>query len=280
MAYLKRAAKRIAKKAYRAVKRAAKKRYVTKTGKGIRVSQVVKDVAMLKRMVNAEKKQLQYKSLASSPPLIAQVSGNASGHFVMDITPVISEGVASYQRTGGSVKWNASYLEFMFNKNPAGGQSQKFLIELWKVNNQPYTTTQIQNGTFISDLFEPNGYVTTSAGAAVSIYDLVASRDQDTYKNFKRIASKSVYFPMTNVSGMPACKLVRLPVKMGHHIKYQSYQTGDTNTLASGQVIMTIRADNGNSSSTTACTNLGVPITAVNTGATFQYSFTHYYYDN
>nr|UOF81912.1 capsid protein [Cressdnaviricota sp.] len=280
MAYLKRAVKRVAKKAYRAVKRAAKKRYVTKTGKGIRVSQVVKDVAMLKRMVNAEKKQLQYKSLATSPPQVGQVNGNASGHFIMDITPIIAEGVASYQRTGGSVKWNSSYLEFMFNKNTAGGQAQTFIIEFWKVNNQPYTATQLQNGTLISDLFEPNGYVTNSSGGAVSIYDSVASRDQDTFKNFRRIGYRKVYFPMAQMASTPMVKLVKIPLKMGHHIKYQSYQTGDTNILASGQVIMTVRADNGNSSSTTACTNLGVPVTAVNTGATFQYSFTHYFYDN
>lgn len=273
-------AKGVAKKAYRAVKSAAKKRYVTKSGKGLRVGRIVKDVAMLKRMVNAEKKNLQYKSVANSPPSIAQVNGNSSGHFVMDVTPVPTEGSASFQRNGCSIKWHTSYFEFMFNKNTSGGQAQRFIIELWKINNQPYTTTQIQNGTFISDLFQPNEYVTTSAGGAVSIYDLVANRDQDTFKNFKRIAYKSVYFPMTNVSGMPMVKLVRLPVKLGHHVKFQGYQTGDTNIVTSGQVIMTIRADNGNSSSTTACTNLGIPITAVNTGATFQWTQTHYYYDN
>jgi hypothetical protein len=271
---------KILSKGLKKIKKEANKRYVTKTGKGLRVAQVLKDVAMLKSMVNAEKKNLQYKSVANSPPAIAQVNGNASGHFVMDITPVPNEGSASYQRNGGSIRWTSSYLEFMFNKNVSGGQAQKFLIEIWKVNNQPYTSTQIQNGTLISDLFQPNEYITTSAGGAVSIYDLVANRDQDTFKNFKRVASKSVYFPMTQVSGMPQTKLVRLPLKFGHHIKFASYQTGDTNIVTSGQVIMTIRADNGNSSTTTACTNLGVPIQAINTGCTFQWTQTHYFYDN
>lgn len=275
-----RVAKRVAKKAYRAVKRAAKKRYVTKTGKGLRVGRIIKDVAMLKKMVNAEKKNLQYKSVASSPPSVAQVNGNASGHYILDITPVPSEGSASFQRNGVSIKWHSSYLEFMFQKNVSGGQAQTFIIEVWKINNQPYTQTQLQNGTFISDLFEPNGYVTTSAGGSVNIYDMVASRDQDTFKNFKRVGYKRVYFPMTQVSGMPMNKLVKMPLKFGHHVKFQGYQTGDTNIVTSGQVILTIRADNGNMSTSTACTNLGVPVTAVNTGALFQWSHTHYYYDN
>jgi hypothetical protein len=274
------AVKRVAKKVWRATKRAARKRYVTKTGNGLRVGRIAKDVMMLKRMVNAEKKQLQQKSVASSPPSVAQVSGNSSGHFVMDITPIMSEGAASYQRNGGSVKWTSSYLEFMFNKNTSGTAACNYIIEIWKINNQPYTTTSIQNGTFMSDLFEPNGYVTNSAGGAVSIYDTVASRDQDTFKNFKRIGFKRVYFPQSQLSGSPQVKLVKLPLKLGHHIKFASYQTGDTNIVVSGQVIMTIRADNGNMSTTTACTNLGIPITAVNTGASFHWSFTHYYYDN
>ncbi len=272
--------KGIVSKLYKKAKSAAKKRYVTKTGKGLRMSQVLKDVALLKSMVNSEKKNLQYKSVANSPPAVGQVNGNASGHFVMDITPVPNEGSASYQRNGGSIKWNSSYLEFMFNKNTAGGQAQKFLIEIWKVNNQPYTSTQIQNGTLMADLFQPNEYVTNSSGGAVSIYDLVANRDQDTFKNFKRVAYKSVYFPMTQVSGMPQVKLVRLPLKFGHHVKFASYQGGDTNIVTSGQVVMTIRADNGNSSSTTACTNLGIPIGQVNTACTFQWTQTHYFYDN
>lgn len=272
--------RRVAKKAYRAVKRVAKKRYVTKTGKGLRVGRIIKDVAMLKKMVNAEKKQLQYKSVAASPPSIAQSNGNSSGHFVMDITPVMSEGAASYQRNGGSVKWTSSYLEFMFNKNVAGSQAQKLIIEIWKINNQPYTSTNIQNGTFISDLFQQNEYVTNSSGGAVAIYDAVANRDQDTFKNFKRIASKTVYFPMAQLASTPMYKLVRMPLKLGHHIKFASFPTGDTNTVVSGQVIMTIRADNGNYSSTTASTNVGVSVPAVNTGISFQWTQTHYYYDN
>ncbi len=267
---------KVLKSTLKSAKKAVKDRYVTKTGKGLRMSQVLKDVALLKSMVNAEKKRVVYKSIASSPPFVGQVNGNSSGHFVLDITPNVAEGVTNSTRNGSSFRWTSSYLEFMFNRQDNYNGTQKFLIEVWKVNNQPYTQAQISGGQFIADLFTPNEYITSSTGTAVNIYDMIASRDQDTFKNFKRVAFKYVSFPAQQISGTTAIKQVKMGLKLGHHVKFQD----DTTIVTSGQLILTIRADVGNTSMSVASTHNGVPVKVINSGCSLQYAHTHYFYDN
>lgn len=267
MAFLKRAVKRIAKKA----KGALKKRYVTKTGKGLRVNKIASDVMMLKKMINAEKKTFN-ENTAGTAITVGQVVGNASGHQILDITPRPAQGTTSVTRNGNSIKLNSGFYELYMTKQTGGNQANKVLVEFWKVPGEPYSATEISNGTAIADLFSANEYI-----PGANIYDLVSSRKQGTFTNFKRIGSRSVYFPANDISGVKNIKLLRIPMKFGHHIKFAS---DGSQTIEKGQILMTMRAENGNKSTVTANTLNGVSVQGVDTGISLQYNFVSYFIDN
>lgn len=61
-----------------------------------------------------------------------------------------------------------------------------------------------------------------------------------------------------------------------HHVRFNSNTTQHT----VGQLLMYIQPDTGNCSTVTGSTLSGVPVTQINTGATFNYNITHYFVDN
>lgn len=262
--------KKLLRKVAKKVKRAVKRRYVTKTGKGLRVGRIAKDVMMLKKMINAEKKLYQDK--LSSAISVGQVGGNTSGHQIIDITPLPAQGTTSATRNGNSIKLTSAFYELYMVKQSAATQATSALIEFWKVPGEPYSATEISNGTAINDLFTPNEYIT-----GANIYDLVSSRKQDTYRNFKRVYSRKVYFPANQISGVTQTKLVRIPLKYGHHIKFAA---DGSQAVSAGQILMTIRMENGNKSTSTANTFGNVAVNSINTGITLNYTFNSYFVDN
>lgn len=262
--------KKILRKVAKKVKRAVKRRYVTKTGKGLRMGRIAKDVMMLKKMINAEKKLYQDK--LSSAISVGQVGGNTSGHQLIDITPIPAQGSTSITRNGNSIKLNSAYYEFYFVKQSSATQSNKIVIDFWQVKGEPYTTAEVAAGNPVTDIFTPNEYVT-----GANIYDLVSSRRQDTFTDFKHLRSKVVYFPANQISGVTQTKLVRIPMKYGHHVKFAS---DGSQTLSAGQILMTIRCENGNKSTSTANTFGNIAVNSINTGFTFNYCFNSYFVDN
>lgn len=261
--------KRVAKKAWRATKRAAKKRYVTKTGRGIRVGQVAKDVMMLKKMINAEKKQFIQK--ITTPITVGQVNGDSSGHQIIDVTPAPAQGTTSVTRNGNSIKLSSSYNELYMVKQ-GGNAALKLLVEFYRVPGEPYSATEISNGTAIADLFSPNDYIT-----GANIYDMVASRKQDTFRNFRKIYSRVVYFPANNISNVTQVKLVKIPLKWGHHIKFAA---DGSSAISTGQILMVIRCDSGNRSTSVTNSFTNVAVNGTSTGVSFHYALTNYFIDN
>lgn len=258
------------KQGMKQAKKEVKERYITKTGKGIRINKVLDDVEMLKKLINAEKKS--YTDKLSSAITVGQVGGNVSGHQILDITPFPAQGTTSITRNGNSIKLTSAYYELYFVKQSSASQANNLLIEFWQVPGEPYTATEISNGTAIADMFIPNEYIT-----GADIYDLVSSRQQDTFKNFRKVYQKKVYFPANQISGITQTKLVKIPLKWGHHIKFVA---DGSQTVSTGQILMTIRCENGNKSTSTANTFGNVAVNGTNTGFSLNYSFISYFIDN
>ena len=111
MAY-KKFIKRVAKKAGRMIK----KRYFK--GKGYsrpKIGQMVKDVQFLKSIVNAEKHKQVYASTTETN-YVGQVNANSSGHWALDVTPNLTQGVGTSNRIGSSIKWHSSNWRFLFKQ--------------------------------------------------------------------------------------------------------------------------------------------------------------------
>lgn len=258
--------RKVAKKAGRAVKR----RYFK--GKGFskpNVGRMVKDVAFLKSIVNAEKKRLQVAS--TTRQVVAQVAGaSSSGQYMLDITPTPTQGVSYNQRTGNSIKWHSSFINFQFTHQAATSAPVTLLIQIVKVVGEPYATL---NPNALEDYLMPNPFCPSS-----TVYDLYAPRNPNSFKTFRVLRSKKVHVKCDQISGQPMLASVNCGLKLrNHHVKWQN----DNTTLASGQVFIIIRANTGNSDNTTTWTGgEGVYITTPTTGIQFNYQYQHYYYDN
>lgn len=228
-----------------------------------KIARVASEVAILRRLVNAEKKRYEFTVVNNA---VAQVDGNTTGCYVRDITPVMSEGITASTRNGASIKWTSSYINMQFIHQSATQSAIKGKIYFVKVKNQI-----INNTTFISTFLNQNRFTTSGV-----VYDLYSTRQQDYFKDY--IVLKTVPFKVEcdQLSGQTVCKNLSIPLKFGHHVKFQ----GDTNTLTDGQVFMLIVTDSGNMNASTISTVGNIPVTAVSTGLNLCYNCISYYVDN
>lgn len=238
----------------------------------VSLTRVIKDVNILKSVVNAEKKRFHVTT--SSAQQFGQVGGNASGHYIADITPLVPQGSGNAQRNGSSIKPHSMYAEFQMFHQPSTVAKQKIVIEVFRVLGIPLSSMTTAAG----QIFNPNQFVYNQNASNPYIIDLQSSRDQDYFKDFQLLARKTITLDPDQFTGQSVVKYVKLGMKFKNefHIKYND----DTTTPTSGQIIMTIRCDNGNANGSTASTLTGIPITSVNTGVYMNYDITYYYYDN
>lgn len=257
----------------RGVKRVARK--VGKTikgryfkGKGYRkprVGNIVRDVLLLKKMVNAEKKRL----LGNWSGVVGQVAGaTGSGHLLLDITPNPGQGVGYNQKSGSSIKWHSSHYDFQITAMANNLNGMRLKFQLIKIVGQAQGSVP----TAILDKFvNSNRFITGG-----SVYDINCDRNPDYFKNFKVL--KTMYCSLKNddMSGELQVRRIKMGKMFGHHVR------NDLNsaTITEGQIILMITADKGNSDLTVASTLSGVPITGAQTGCFVACEYTHYYYDN
>lgn len=254
--------------AYGAAKYAGKSLYNRYVGSPYAMENVARDVAMLKGLINAEKKRLNINN-SGSVGSIGQVSANTSGHYLQDITPLPAQGSGYNQRTGNSIKWTSSYFDIQIRGQSALSSPVKGRIYFFKVKGTPYGTVSNVMGQFIA----PNTFIGDQ-----TIYDMYSQRQPDYFKNFQPLLTKRFKIPADNITGQAMITSLRFGMKVQGHVKWST----DNTTLSEGQVIMLIVVDNGNSSSTTANTSTsgGVVNQAISTGLIMNYNIQHYFVDN
>lgn len=271
---------------FRKVGKYARRAYNSKAGKALRkvtgdrygrgwkeiatkgVPQMMRDVKMLKDMVNAEKKRLDIVNY--TPTAIGQVNANASAHFCLDITPAPAEGSAYAQRNGSSIKWTSLCAKFQMYQQSATTTPIKFKWYMIQPKGQTVTTS------IVSSWFNSNQWV--QASSSTSIYDFHSETNPDYYGTFNILRSGSFKLPIDQLSGQTMIKdfTIKHRFGKGRHVRFY----GDTQALTHGQVFLLIFADTGNCSTTTASTLTPIVNQAINTGASFVYDIRNYYYDN
>lgn len=257
--------KKYAKKAGRAVKRAVKKRYVTKTGKGLRMNQIVKDVNYLKSVLNPEKKIWQQ---SQTDVLVGQCNINASAHYVFDITPKPSQGITDATRNGNSIKVSSGYFRLQMQaENTSSGHPLKFRVMIVKVIGAP-----VASASLVTEMFKPNPFVSNG-----TIYDFHSDRREDTFKRFQVLRTKYVTIGQNAHTGQVMHSNLKFGMKYrSHHVKFSSNATTD---VSDGQLYIVVFADAGNINGTVS-TLTGTAITGGNTGARLCGEYTQWYYDN
>lgn len=252
-------ARRVARRVVKAGVRFAKKRYMRRGG----VQRLVKDVAMIKKIVNSEKKL--YRANAG-PAAVGQVSGNSNAGLYIDMTPIPAQGVTRSTRNGASIKLCSQYFRFQIVQQSATVSPIKLRFQLFKnVGSQ----NNINVGVASGELHQSNPFN--------GLIDFNSNRNPDYLRDWKLLREKKVTLATDPLASTLMIKELAFGMKYkNYHVRYNA----DTTTPLQGQMILVITADNGNCSTTTASTTANIPITAINTGATVAYSLDSYFYDN
>nr|UOF81223.1 capsid protein [Cressdnaviricota sp.] len=249
-----------------AVKQTLKNRYMHKGGYNI--AQIMKDVSLLKTMVNAEKKHYFNVSQGN---LLAQCSGaTGQGLYNQDITPIPAQGTTTTTRIGNSIKMHSSIMKLQFYQSADTTQAIKVRMVIVKVKGSPQTVS-----TFVANAFELNQFVLNAGNAAIVDYN--SSYNPDYFGQFEIVTERKFYIPPDQVSGVKSIKSYNIPLKWNHHVRFA---TDGSQTLSDGQLILVLLADSGNWDASTASTLTNVAVPAVSTGLSFDYSIMNYYYDN
>lgn len=258
---IKRFVKRAAKKAGRVVK----KRYFKGKGYGRpNLSTMVRDLALVKKSLNVEKKNIQ-STITSNIDIGQTLANTDNGQAIYDITPAITQGVGYNQMTGNSVKLVSMALKGQIKQQTATQHPMRIKIVLFKTVGQPVAAATIQSGNL---LFDKNPITTCT--------DYNSDRNINYFKDYRIIKTQTVYLMPDPTSGELILKDFKFIMKMSHHLKWSN----NTTTLTNGQLGIMFLSDSGNSSTTTASTLTNLPITKINSGATVQFYTKFYYVDN
>lgn len=223
------------------------------------------DLSVLKSLVNAEKKTFVFTETEH----IGQVNYNSNGALVSDPTPLPPQGTSASQRTGDSIKLVTAMGRFQFQHMSDTQAAIHLTLELYEVLGTPQPVA-----TVTTQLWKPNPFIT-----GADIRDSHALVDQGFRQQYRIVARRKITVPADNYSGQRRLTDLNLPLKFkkfGHHVKFEE----GTTTVASGQLVLCIRADHGNMNAAGVSTLGGVAVPAINTGVLVRYSMNFYYYDN
>lgn len=269
--------KRLRIKAGKALGKVMRKRYINKPTGALKLGQVIRDVAMVKKMVNAEKKHFgptTYIEPVSTTNIftVGLTNGAGEGMQMINITPQIIKGDNRDNRNGNSVKLVSGFVHINLAGQSAQANNSKLVFEIWQTKFKLYGLTPTP-GVMGSDLFTQD--------PITGRYSSNCGRNPNFFKNFRLIRRQIVYTPQDNAGTSNFVRQVSLPFKLKQHLRWDDSNVGAawTNT----EYFLIVRSNNGNASptliSSTSNAALGLN-TAVNTGFQFQLYSDYYYYDN
>ena len=259
------AVRRVGKNAVRAVK----SRYGLKKKQNLNTNRIAKDVAKLAMMINAEKKYVNQTLVTS---YIGQVNVNLTGAICLDVTPMMSEGASENQRNGISVKLHSQFWQCQLQQEVFATIGNRLILELWYNNG----STEDQS-IALTNIYQPSIFS--------GVIDSTSTRNPDHMNDYTLALRRRIYLGADQTASANPVKTFGVPVKFnkgkGRHIRYTG--TGSSNYLTdvqNGQMLLILRAENGNASGSTASTLTGIAVTGVSTGMIMKYSWKTWYYDN
>lgn len=249
--------RKYAKKGLKMVKR----RYVGKSGK-FRLGKLVKDVQMIKSVVNVEKKRYtaQY-----TYDFLGQVNGAGGGAYITDLTPLIAQGTGSSQRTGNSVKMTGMYLQGQIIQQSSAIDSNVVSVEVWFHKTREVVMSLSSTG---NEIYQNSPFSNQ--------IDIISRRNQDYFSDYvcikkQRVIVRADTYSATNILRNAT---FNMGLKLNRHLRWN-----DAGTLINGQLFLLVRCQSGNGSSTTAST-ANIPHQGINTGLKFALDQITYYTDN
>jgi len=251
MAFLKKVT-RFARKAkvgktYKKVSTMAKSRYGGAGGR----SNIAKDVAMLKALVNVEKKRVD--STQNTALAVAQTAGAGfSGATCTQITPVVAQGITNSTRNGNSVKLVSCLLSIQFAQQANTVNDMKLK---WFIICRPDNAALYAPSAIVQQFLEVNPFST--------VQDYYSNRDPEYFTAFRVIKQGVVDLKQDQVTSGQSIVQKTIPLRLNHHLKFNSNTSTDTTKNA---FYLLVTASSGDS--------------VALTGASFAYNVRWYYTDN
>lgn len=233
------------KKTYRKVRSMAKKRYSNR-------SNIVKDIQMLKHLVNIEKKRSDTTVIIAQP--FGRANAGADGAYHAIITPTILQGVAQGERTGNSVKLVSGCLDLSIEQQVNAVNQIK--LKVWIIC-RPENASGYSAANTLQQFLEINPFT--------SRRDYYSNRDPEFFSEFRVIKCLNLTLTQDAISTGTARLQQKVPLKLNHHMKFNT--DGSTNTTKN-QFYLIVTASDGEMASPSL------------TGAQLQYNMRWYYTDN
>lgn len=220
------------------------------------------EVAAIKKMINAEKKEVRTYQSAGNVG-IGQINQNTdNAYWQQDITPVIPQGAADGQRNGDVVKINSMLIKGIIQQQSAAVLPQRLRYYVVRVKGTPETVN-------INNFLIQN--------PQTSCTDFNSIRNKERFRNYQVVRTGTIKMSSDQYSGQGSTfKDFKIPLKFKHyHLDYLSGTTTPTN----GQMILYIVADSGNINAANSASTT-IPITTALTGSLVSYTCDAWYYDN
>ena len=238
-------AKGVAKRGYKL----AKKRYVRR---GMpRMTNIIKDVALLKHLVNVEKKRKDFTQITALP--VAALNGvGVSGAQCFNISPQIAQGVTQGTRNGNSIKITSACLDIQFAQQTSTVNDLKIK---WHIICRPDNGASYSSATVQDTFYEPNPFS--------GVIDYYSSRDPEYFNAFRVIKTGIIDLKQDQVTSGQSIVQKKIPLKLNHH---QKYNTDASVSTVKNAFFLLITCSGGDM--------------ALSTGASFGYNVRWYYTDN
>jgi len=233
------------------------------------IAKLMKDMRDMKKRQNVEKNHIDTDVVTGT---VGQVSGNAEGFGVYDVTPQISQGDGQGNRHGNSLKLTGLSFPMSFAGQSQTHSARKIVVSLMRVRDNNNNTTGTQLVEKYWDVNPLNG-----------LRDSNAPRN---YRNAKHdgiqcIRQKTYMLKQTSqeISGNAkeqAHFTAKFNVSLQDVLRYAENGHSSPDGI---RYFLVIQVDSGNASSSSAST-LDVPVLDTYTGVILRLSQRAWYVDN
>lgn len=271
---MKKSYKRLVKKTGRRVYKATGLVNPIKKGK-LSLSRVIKDVSIIKKALNTEKKTYDQpiEDTSFSVGQITSLTATTftSGHYIRDITPIPAQGITAETRNGDSIKLVSMFIKMQFYQMTGSISKIQGYVEIIQVVGLPINNM----ATALANYLQPNDFIKAQTGT--DVYDINAARDIDAFKCFRTLRKVPFSLKADSTTSDNVIRNLTLGLKLNHHVKFDK----NTTTVSNGQLIMLVRLDSGNNGNTTLTSNpASIPVVTAFSGLRFSYYVKQYFVDN
>lgn len=236
---------------------------------------LARDVALLKTMVNVEKKRCEATVLTSQA--LGQCYGNSDTGWqcveLFNTTHInITQGVTAETRNGASVKLTGMNIRLQFYHQSATTSPTVVKMYVVREIGQPLSSL---SGDVVAG---STGFEQFLIADQLTGYtDFNSLRNPDYMRQFKIVCTRNIKVQCDQLTGQQIVKNLQLNLKLNSHLRY----AGDTTLVVEGQYFIALLPDNGNCSTTQAqTTSSNISNSAVSTGLICNLDVKAWYVDN